>query len=120
MRWSPPDVATQAGHLIASPATRATVIPMPGPLHLHHRFMLTRGLTPGSIEARMSVLRRCEQAIGRPLIGATAGELAAWADNANVTPRTRYTYLSHLSCFYRWAINEDLTTVDPTVRIATR
>jgi integrase/recombinase XerC len=84
---------------------------------MHQRYMVLRGLTVGSIDARLSVLRRCEHAIGRPLLGATAPDLAGWLDRKPVSARTRYTYISHLSCFYRWAINEELTDHDPTVRI---
>lgn len=86
-------------------------------LTMHRRDMLRRGLAAGSIDKRMSVLGRCEYAIGRPLIEATTDELERWVDGHRVQPRTVYAYVSHLSSFYRWAQLVDLIDHDPTVRL---
>lgn len=84
----------------------------------HRRDAVRRGLTAGSIDKRMNVLTRCETAVGVPLIDATTDQLERWLDDhRGIQPRTRYSYISHLAAFYRWAQLDELTDRDPTVRL---
>lgn len=77
-----------------------------------------RNLSEGTIEKRESVARRCSAHAGKPLLALTREDIEAWLDaRRNVTPRTRYAYISHLAAFFTWAIREDLATTDPTVKI---
>lgn len=59
----------------------------------------------------MSILTRCQEALGRPLVKATHLELAAWLDRHRLHPRTRYAYISHLAAE---ALLDDLFACLPT------
>ncbi len=83
----------------------------------HMRHLRARALSAGSIDKRMSILVRCEQHIAHPLVGATTDELAGWIAGQQVSDRTRYAYISHLGCFFTWALIEGLVTHDPTLRL---
>jgi site-specific recombinase XerD len=84
----------------------------------YEREMVTADwLRPGSIVKRMSVLVRCEMALGRPLIEASTLDLRGWLDGHTLNAKTRYSYISHLSSFWRWAITDERIERDPTVRI---
>ncbi len=66
----------------------------------------------------MSILSRCEHAIGKPLLHATYEDLGLWIDeHPKLAPRSRYTYISHLGMFFKWAVLEELIDADPTVRL---
>jgi site-specific recombinase XerD len=79
--------------------------------------MRWRGLAEGSIEHRVSVLKRCQAAIGKPIREATTEDLLGWLDSKHIADRTRYAYISHLAAFYRWALLEGQIQTDPTLRI---
>lgn len=84
----------------------------------YEREMVNAGrLRPGSVVKRMSVLTRCETALGVPLIEASTLDLRAWLDGHKLNAKTRYSYISHLSSFWRWAITDERIERDPTVRI---
>jgi len=72
---------------------------------------------PSSIEKRMSLLRRTEAGIGKPLIEASVSDLRDWLDAKTLHPRTVYSYISHWSAFWRWALLEGHAAVDPTIRL---
>ena len=72
---------------------------------------------PSSIEKRMSLLVRTERGIGKPLVEATVADLRDWLDGHKLHPRTIYSYISHWSAFFRWALLEGYATVDPTIRL---
>ncbi len=77
-----------------------------------------RGVMPRSIVKLWSVLACvAEDVHPTPLLDATAAQITAALDSRSLVPRTRYGYLSALHGFYRWAIDQDLTTADPTSRI---
>jgi len=77
-----------------------------------------RGLRPLSIDARNCQLRALARMAGpRSLLDLTRQEIEVFLDGRNVGPKTRYAWLSHLHSFYVWAIREDLTTHDPTLKI---
>lgn len=86
-------------------------------LQEYHREMGRRALRPGSIDARMSVLVRCELAVGHPLIESVTDELRDWLDRRPLNAKTRYAYISHLASFWRWALAEELVARNPTLRL---
>lgn len=79
--------------------------------------MRRRNLSPDTIDKRISVLRRVTAHAWCEPLGLTTDAIDAWLDSRSVQARTRYTDISHISAFFRWAIREGLTTVDPTTRI---
>jgi len=82
------------------------------------RDMHRRNLAAGTIEKRVSVLRRCETAIGKPILEATEDDLLGWLDSRHtVGAKSRYTDISHLACYFHWAVINDLIVRDPTARI---
>jgi site-specific recombinase XerD len=81
------------------------------------RSMRRRHLSPGTIAKRASVARRLSQFAGCELEDVTRDQIEAWLDSRNLTARSRYCDISHVSAFFRWAISEELTDVDPTGRI---
>lgn len=48
---------------------------------------------------------------------ATSDDVERFIDSRKVSDRTRYSWLSTLHCFYRWAIHAGLTDHDPTASI---
>lgn len=75
------------------------------------------GHQPSSIDKRMSLLIRTETAISKPLIDATVHDLREWLDTKTLHNRTVYSYISHWSSFWKWAVLEGHTDVDPTIRL---
>lgn len=65
----------------------------------------------------MNLLIRTEMTLGVDLVDATVLDLRGWLDGRKLSPRTGYAYISHWSSFFRWAVLEGHTTVDPTLRI---
>lgn len=77
-----------------------------------------RNLSSGTIEKRASAARRLTAHSGKRLIDCTREDIEAWLDaRPKISARTRYCEISHLAAFFRWAIFEGHTEVDPTVRI---
>lgn len=79
--------------------------------------MRRRNLAAGTIDKRMSVARRLSEFAGASLFCVTTEQIEAWLDSRSISARTRYTDISHLSAFYRWAVREGLLETDPTTRI---
>jgi integrase/recombinase XerD len=77
-----------------------------------------RGLRPASIRRTIDDLRLFHGAFLWWDQVSTA-ELEAWLDARRIGPRTRYGWVSRLSVFYRWAMDEGLATGDPA-RLAVR
>lgn len=76
-----------------------------------------RGLQVTTIEMRTVRLRCFAGWLDRPLGTATADDVECFLAGRRIGVRTRYTWLSHLSCFYRWGVRRDIFTADPTGRI---
>ena len=89
------------------------------PIGAFVRAQRRRGLSPATIAKRRCILNAFETWRGedRPIISADRHVLEAWLDDCHLCPRSRYSYVSNLSAFYQWAIDEDLAEVDPTARI---
>jgi integrase/recombinase XerC len=85
-------------------------------ISLYRRDMSRGGLARGTIDHRVSILRRVELATGRDLFELTTEQIANWLDRP-LSDRARYANISHLACFYRWALLEDRAVRDPTLRL---
>lgn len=80
--------------------------------------MERRGLARGTIYARSAELRRWFVFMGTAWAMATRRDVERWIDTrSHLGLRARYTAISHLSAFYRWAIREDLAAADPTTAV---
>lgn len=73
------------------------------------------GLAPATITTRTRTLHRLERDLG-PLETLTRADLMTWLAQYQHAG-TRASFLSYIRCFYTWAIDEDLLSVDPTRRI---
>lgn len=79
--------------------------------------MRRRNLAAGTIAKRASVARRLAMFAGCELEDVTRGDIEAWLDSRDLSARSRYADISHVSAFFQWAILEELTDTDPTARI---
>lgn len=84
--------------------------------------MRRRGLAEGTIDKRLSVLRAARTELG-PLHTITGDDIDTHLDGRRgrdggpLDARTRICWLSHLHCYYQYAVAHDLTDVDPTARL---
>lgn len=77
-----------------------------------------RGLSPNTITRRLVALRCFDTWLEeRSLLQAKREQVETFLDGRNLTARSRYCWLSHLHCFYKWALDEEHGTHDPTARI---
>lgn len=78
--------------------------------------MERRALSPATIykTKRSLVLVDSELGIRR----VTADELERWLDGRRLAPRTRYWWLSALSCFYSWGVQRGELAANPVAGIA--
>lgn len=81
------------------------------------RSMRRRNLSPATIVKRASVARRLSAHAGVPLQDVTAEQVEDWLDARDNSPRSRYTDISHVSAFFRWAVRDGYAESDPTARI---
>lgn len=82
--------------------------------------MRRRGLSPGTITARRGVLTRWREYLvgqGLGLDTATADDIDRWLDRRGVGLSSRYTAISHLHAFYRWAQRAGFSGADPTLAV---
>lgn len=90
---------------------------MAGVVALYVLSMTRRGLASGTVYVRASELRAWLAFIGCAWVTATRHDVERWLDTRPLGARARYTAISHLSMFYRWAIREDMTATDPTAAV---
>jgi site-specific recombinase XerD len=82
--------------------------------------MRRRGLASGTIQARRGLLCRWRQWLsmhGLNLETATGADVDAWLDAGVHGTSSRYTAISHLHAFYRWAQRVGRLSVDPTLQV---
>ena len=79
----------------------------------YERAMRRRYLSPGTIAARMSAVRRWLKHAGAGWSTATADDIEEWLDRRELAAASRYCQISHLSQFYRWAIRHGHATANP-------
>lgn len=77
-----------------------------------------RGLSWQTIRNRTFALDAFTRWLGRDILTAEREEIETFLDSRNLGTRSRYWWISTISCYFRWAITEELAEVDPTVRIA--
>lgn len=82
----------------------------------HTRWMTVRGLAEETVAKRRRLLIGLE-AVAGDLTEATEIGVERFLASRNLTAKGRYDALSHLSAFYKWAIDYELVERDPTVRI---
>ncbi len=78
-------------------------------------YQLARGLSPATVRRRHLTLTRFTP--GRDLETVTATDIEAWLASLDVTSQSRGMYLSDIRAFWKWGINHDIFTVDPTHKI---
>ncbi len=84
----------------------------------HHLDQERRGLLASSIHKRDRFVQLFARHLEpRSLLSATGRDVEQFLDGRTMVARTRYLWLTHLHGFYDWAVREELTTDDPTVRI---
>jgi site-specific recombinase XerD len=77
-----------------------------------------RGLSAETLRVRRIVLRDFAAWLrGSDILTATRADVNAWLDAKSLTARSRSKYLSHLHCFYDFAIAEGMSDSDPTAQI---
>lgn len=81
------------------------------------RFQQLRNLRPRTVAARRSALRLFCAFAGGCLLRTDHKVIEAWLDSRPLSAKSRADYISYLHSFYEWAIREELTDTDPTVRI---
>ena len=88
------------------------------------RDMERREVRPRSVEKMGGTVRSFARFLDdRVLFDATKDDVEGYIDSRRgrqgkrLAPRTKYSILTTLHAFYRWAIDNELTQVDPTVRV---
>lgn len=77
-----------------------------------------RGNLPNSIDKRTACLRAFARWLGEAsLLDADKETVEKFLDSRQIGSNTRYAWISHLHCFYAWAVGEELTDRDPTLKI---
>lgn len=79
--------------------------------------MRRRGLAAGTITTRRAELQRWLDHVGDGWRTATRHDVERWLDERPLGARARYTAISHLSAFYRWAMRDELVDHDPTMTV---
>lgn len=84
-------------------------------------FMRRRGLAESTIRRRVDALRCFAVCVG-DLAAATPDDIDRFLDGRvwagkPLAARTRYGWVSHLGCFYQWAVDHDLLERNPTLRV---
>ena len=82
----------------------------------HSRYLSALGRRPRTIESRRTMLYRVQHATGQSLTTITREQLEDYLESLTA-PATKRVYLAHLRGFYRWAVDEQLITTDPTRRV---
>lgn len=84
---------------------------------LHYRtYLRAAGMRPLTIKLRLYYLDRAQEALGE-LTSLTTYELLDWLSSHEWSPETRKSARASLRGFYRWAVESDLMTSDPTLRL---
>ena len=81
--------------------------------HLKH--LALEGKSPITIRHRRDAIARLEKILPVPLLEATSDHLYEWRAGMNHKNGTIALYVSHVKCFYDWAITERLIETNPAV-----
>lgn len=88
-----------------------------GIVMLWARSMRRRNLAAGTIDKRISVMRRLLASANVDDPRAVAVDHIEQYLDRPISARTRYIDISHISAFYKWAMREGHCDIDPTTRI---
>lgn len=84
-------------------------------LHQFNAHQKRRGLMATTIELRTGHLRRFERWLDpTPLLDATVADVEAYIETRTWEDATQYVFLSHVHAYFKWAVREGLTELDPT------
>lgn len=84
-------------------------------LHQFNAHQQRRGLMATTIELRTGHLRRFERWLDpTPLLDATVADVEAYIETRTWEDSTQYVFLSHVHAYFKWAVREGLTELDPT------
>lgn len=86
-------------------------------IRLFGRDQERRGLLRTTVDVRRMDLRAFARRLDGDLFTATREDIESFLDTRSIGVRARYTWISHLHCFYEWAVDQELTELDPTARI---
>lgn len=75
------------------------------------------GLSDSTIGARRLLLRRLELALPCPVTQATPRMLEDWRASLAFPPATIALYVSHIRCYYSWAVRQGLCPVNPAAAV---
>lgn len=81
----------------------------------HCKHLVRRGLAAATVDARRRRLSAFDRAVG--LEHAGPEDVEAFLDKRNLSAKSRYDWISHLSSFYRWAIDHEHLQRDPTAQV---
>lgn len=82
------------------------------------RHLRRRGLSPCTIERYEIHLRAFEEWLGRSAVTASTSEIESFLATRRITDRSRYQWISNLSCFYQWSNRaHGLPVLNPTEAI---
>jgi integrase/recombinase XerD len=84
------------------------------PIAAYERDQDRRGLALTTIDKRTRCLRLFEREVG---LNPKRQTIERWLDGRGLSNKSRAVWLSHLSCFYKWAVEEGHVREDPTARI---
>ena len=90
-------------------------------LHLtrHLAWCAQRNLRATYIDTRRRAITQLERELGKPPETATERDLTDWYETVSqrIVPEARGVYLSHVQCYFRWLIAEEIILRDPTLRL---
>ncbi len=76
-----------------------------------------RNLSPMASYRYRTIVAAFGRDIGKSLLDATHVDIEQWLEPRKISPRTRSSYITYLSSFYKWALLEELTDRNPTLRV---
>lgn len=82
-------------------------------LAAHLEWLRLRGLAASMIRRRRVVLGWVADSLEGPLLGASAGDLRKWRASLQVSTDAAAVYISHVTQFYRWALDQGLIAGSP-------
>lgn len=80
-------------------------------------WMSLKGFSDDTIVGRRRFFARLERQLGIPLEQATTEILTDWRSNLTVSDRAVIRYVSHLRCYFSWAMEYELRASNPAARI---
>jgi site-specific recombinase XerD len=81
------------------------------------RYQRLRGLSPETIRREAIVLTAFGRDTAVRLLEATTDDIQEFLDSRRLQDRTRSSYISYFAAFYRWAVRDERTERDPTIRL---